>query len=259
MTFVVSGKVCGNHERHMRRIQDRVYETCKDETASKHMWVVDMGDAIRDDVWRMKTCRCVVDPIRKIFGDRDIRPVEIVDELYWSASPLEASGSDKSLVKCHRDGPFDFFPSETAVWYRIIIAINDNDDVITHFPKAGMSVKMSKGDFHGLHYDRDTHCVEGSIPKGKYRIIMKIHYLITPRSQTVAGDAMTSIYALGERAWANASRNVMNASVDPKNSFERGIAFFVNFSTQHPHEIMTSLVIVTILIFYFVLIRKGRR
>lgn len=109
-----------------------------------------------------------------------MKSVEEADEVYWAVSPRDATGSDRSLVDCHFDSPLGWFPTGGVVFYRIIIATNENNDVVTVFPGEDKRVKMSTGDFHGLDYNKDWHCVEGKIPPGKFRVLLKLHYVVTP-------------------------------------------------------------------------------
>ena len=256
MTTIISGKLCEHHGPSLDLVHRTAYEAFKDVRSSRHAWIVYADADVRKIVEELKTCRCIMDAIRARFDNHDIHPVETTDEIMWAASPREAKGSDRSLVDCHKDGPFSMIRPSTAVWYRVILAVNDNDAVTTHFPAAGISVRMKSGEFHGLHYDRDEHCVEGSIAEGSHRVLLKMHYLIVPKNSSLADEALTGLYVRCERAWANVSRSTMNASIDPKTPFQKAVAASVNVTRKYPNFVASVVVASIVMSIIFMFLRK---
>ena len=48
----------------------------------------------------------------------------------------------------------------------------------TVFVDEGLRVKMGLGDYHGLDFNTDLHCVEGAILPGKVRVLLKLHFMV---------------------------------------------------------------------------------
>jgi hypothetical protein len=193
-----------------------------------HEWIdkVEPGK-FRDSLESVRQNEAIMNAINKKFPGSRIQAVTEADEIYWSASPKEAKGSDRSLVDCHYDSPFSIIPTGGVVYYRIIIAMNENDTVTTVFPNEDKRVKMNTGDFHGMDYNKDWHCVEGSIPKDKYRVLLKLHYLVIPENtQQFWIDFVRYINVV----WTYLSRETMRMSADPKTLFEIFIGYLVNIS-----------------------------
>jgi len=224
-----------------------------------HEWIdkVEPGK-FRTSLESVRKNEAIMNAIKKKFPGSYIEPVPEVDEVYWSASPKEAKGSDRSLVDCHYDSPFALIPTGGVVYYRIIIAMNENDTVTTVFPNENKRVKMNIGDFHGMDYNKDWHCVEGAIPADKYRVLLKLHYLVIPENtQQFWIDMVQYINVM----WTRLSRETMRMSADPKSPFEIFIGYLVNVSRFLFNNF--NIILVCILAVYVVttifLTKKGSR
>lgn len=198
-------------------------------TKAHHIWTEELvKDPIYSNIEKARTSDVLIDLLKTSFPNSRILNVREADELYWAVSPAEAKGSDRSLVDCHYDAPFAIV--ETGVkFYRIIISCNENEDVNTVFPNDGVRVVMTTGDFHGLDYNRDYHCVEGSIPADKYRVLMKLHYLIVPDSKGI-GSPDEMITKFLNIQWTKLSRLFMRVSAEPQNIVEQVMGEIVNVS-----------------------------
>ena len=207
-----------------------ISETCKERYGqykkAHHVWLNEVESGkFRDALESVRQNQSILEAIEKKFPGSTIQSVTESDEVYWSASPKEALGSDRSLVDCHYDAPFAVIPTGGVIYYRVIIAMNENNTVTTVFPDEDKKVKMNTGDFHGLDYNKDWHCVEGSIPADKYRVLLKLHYLVVPQnSQQLWIDWVRFINV----SWTHLSRATMRMSADPKTPFERFIGMVVN-------------------------------
>jgi hypothetical protein len=127
--------------------------------------------------------------------------------------------------------------------------MNENSSVTTIFPSENKRVKMSTGDFHGLDYNKDWHCVEGSILPNNYRVLLKLHYLVVPQgTQQMWVDWVRFMNV----SWTKISRAAMRMSADPQTPIESLVAMFVNFCRfvfNNINTILIYLVAVFILIF----------
>ena len=207
-------------------ISDTSKERYSQYKKAHHEWInsVEPG-RFRNSLESVRQNAAILNAIHTQFPDYRVEPVTESDEIYWSASPKEASGSDRSLVDCHYDAPFAVMPTGGVVYYRVIIAMNENNTVTTVFPRENKQVKMNTGDFHGLDYNKDWHCVEGSIPADKYRVLLKLHYLVIPRDTQ---QFWIDLVRFMNVTWTYLSRAIMSISANPQNLFEALIGFGVN-------------------------------
>jgi hypothetical protein len=206
-----------------------ITEIAKDRYAeyktAHHEWI-DKVDNIkyRQALNKVRTDPDIFSKMKQKFPNSTIKPITEVDEIYWAVSPKGATGSDRSLVDCHYDSPFSLIPTGGVIFYRVIIACNENNTVTTVFPDENVRVKMGPKDFHGLDYNKDIHCVEGTIPEGKFRILLKLHYLIVPDGTSYYEPFVKGINV----GWTVLSRETMRMSANPKNVWECIVALIVN-------------------------------
>jgi hypothetical protein len=222
--------ISGSIDKEKTKDLDLISNTAKNRYASyktaHHEWI----DKIESGEFRSALDRTRIDPtILKTIQDKypssTIKSVTEADEIYWAVSPKGAKGSDRSLVDCHYDAPFALFPNGNVIFYRVIIACNENNTVTTTFPDEDVSVKMNTNDFHGLDYNKDIHCVEGKIPEDKYRVLLKMHYLIIPPGSSEIAEKWVRFINV---AWTVVSRETMRMSADPQNIWESIVGSSVN-------------------------------
>lgn len=207
-----------------------ISDVCKERyghyTKAHHSWINDIESGkFREALESVRQNAAILTLVEQKFPNSTVYPVTEGDEIYWSASPKDALGSDRSLVDCHYDAPFAAIPTGGVTYYRVIIAMNENNTVTTVFPDEDKKVKMSTGDFHGLDYNKDWHCVEGSIPSDKYRVLLKLHYLIVPEGSPQMWVDWVRFINL---SWTKLSRETMRMSANPQTLFESFVGLFVN-------------------------------
>lgn len=167
-----------------------------------------------------------------------------VDELYWGVSSPEASGSDRSLVDCHYDAPFGGLISGNIVFYRVIVACNKNTSTFTVFPESGIRARMTTGDYHGLDYNNDLHCVEGHIPVDQHRVLLKLHYMAVPPG----AERYASFVKWINVHWTFGSRALMQMSAAPTTLVGHCVALIVNSSRIIWNNFMAILCVITVLV-----------
>jgi hypothetical protein len=101
--------------------------------------------------------------------------------------------------------------------------MNENNTVTTYFPDEDKKVKMTTGEFHGLDFNQDWHCIDGTIPKGKHRILLKLHYIVIHNNIIMYANFITYL----NTRWAKFSRSSMNLSSDPRNPFYNRLMSFM--------------------------------
>lgn len=222
---VISGNGNKTLSQEFKIITDIASDRYKDIKIGHHEWIDTLDDPkYKATIETIRTSDTIVGKIRENFPGATVKNVTEADEVYWAVSPKDAVGSDRSLVDCHYDSPFGWFPTGGVIFYRVIIAMNENTEVSTLFPDEKVRVQMSTGDFHGLDYNRDYHCVEGKIPPGKVRILLKLHYVIIPEGQESWVDYVRWINV----KWTQISRETMRMSAKPQNILETIVASIVS-------------------------------
>ena len=224
---VISGNASNELRTELNAITKISEVRYKNIKTANHEWINNLDNMeLKTYIETVRHSDVILNKIRAQFPDTRITNITESDEIYWAVSPKGAKGSDRSLVDCHYDSPFVLFPTFGVTYYRVIIATNENNNVITVFPHENKRVKMSTGDFHGLDYNKDWHCVEGEIPPDNYRVLLKLHYLIVPKGSESYANYVKMINVW----WTQLSREAMRMSANPQNILEYFVAMIVNIS-----------------------------
>lgn len=251
---VISGKIDDN--KNLNYITDVAKERYAQYKTAHHEWINSVEPSkYRDALDEVRTDPAIIKKIQERFPDTTIKSVSEADEIYWAVSPKGAIGSDRSLVDCHYDSPFALFPTGGVIFYRVIIACNENNTVTTVFPDENVSVKMNTKDFHGLDYNKDIHCVEGAIPEDKFRVLLKMHYLIVPDGS----ESYESMVRGMNVGWTVLSRETMRMSAEPKIWYEHIVAFIVNFCRIIFNNFYLILGLITAVGLGYIYTRRGGR
>jgi len=238
---VISGSI--GQDDDLKYITKVASERYAKYTTAHHEWIDKVESSkYRDALEKVRADGAIMEKIQSRFPNTTIKPVTEADEIYWAVSPKGAVGSDRSLVDCHYDSPFSWFPTGGVIFYRVIIACNENDTVTTTFPDEDVRVKMNTKDFHGLDYNKDIHCVEGVIPKDKVRVLLKMHYLIV----SPGSESWESYVRFINVAWTVISRETMRMSANPVFWYEHIVALIVNVSRTIFNNFYTSIFILII-------------
>jgi hypothetical protein len=241
---VISGSI--KSDEYLRYITDVAKTRYVQYTTAHHEWIDKVEPSkYREALDTVRTDPAIFDKIRERFPGADIKSVTEADEIYWAVSPKGAVGSDRSLVDCHYDSPFAIFPTGGVIYYRVIIACNENNTVTTTFPDEKIKVKMNTKDFHGLDYNKDIHCVEGTIPKDKERVLLKMHYLVVPQGSSQLAESLVRNLNVG---WTVFSRETMRMSANPTAWYEHIVAFIVNICRVVFNNFYTVLAITVALV-----------
>jgi hypothetical protein len=252
---VISGSI--KHDADIKLITNVAKNRYAAYTTAHHEWIDKVEDSeYRTSLDNVRTDPAIFSKIRERFPNSKIKTASEVDEIYWAVSPKGALGSDRSLVDCHYDSPFALFPTGDVIFYRIIIACNENNTVTTVFPDENIKVKMGPKDFHGLDYNKDIHCVEGAIPEGKYRILLKLHYIVIPPGKEMYEPWVRWLNV----SWTVLSRETMRMSADPKNWWESFVALIVNVCRVifNKFYVILLIIILVMLMYIFAMKKKSR-
>jgi len=249
---VISGSI--EKDVDVRYIANIAKDRYANYTTAHHEWInkVEAGD-YRTALDKVRTDPTILNTIHKQFPHATIKPATEADEVYWAVSPKGATGSDRSLVDCHYDSPLAWIPTGGVIFYRVIIACNENNTVTTTFPNEDKRVKMNTKDFHGLDYNADLHCVEGAIPKDKYRVLLKMHYIIVPPDAQGYESFVKSMNV----GWTVLSRETMRMSANPTNWYEYLVALIVNVCRVVFNNYDKALILVVALCCMYIFIKSS--
>jgi hypothetical protein len=245
---VISGTI--DSDTNLKYITDTAKDRYAQYTTAHHEWINKVESSkYRTALDSVRSDPAIISKIQEKFPNTTIKPVTEADEIYWAVSPKGAVGSDRSLVDCHYDSPFGWFPTGGVIFYRVIIACNENNTVTTVFPDENIKVKMNTKDFHGLDYNKDIHCVEGAIPEDKFRVLLKMHYLVVPQGSSEFAEGSVRNLNVG---WTVLSRETMRMSANPQFWYEYIVAFIVNVCRVIFNNTYTFLlIIIALVVIYF--------
>ena len=223
---VISGQLSPPIKQLLDNITEISKNRYKDNKKGIHEWVDKLDDMkLKSLIEQVRVDSSLLDNIKNKFPNASITPVTDVDEIYWAVSPKDAKVSDRLLVDCHYDTPFALIPTGGVVFYRVLVGCNENNDITTHFPAENVHIKMSVGDYHGLDFNNDYHCVTGKLEKNKFRILLKLHYAVVPKGS----EGWKEITIAWNRWWAIFSRNTMNATSNPNNYCDYFLSYIMRF------------------------------
>lgn len=157
-----------------------------------------------------------------------------MDEIYYSNPPaanlqttfLYGTVSNHDI---HTDAPFWF---RDIYFYRVIIGLTENNEnVITRFPKTQEDVKIQKYEYIAFDYSRTPHQVVTVNNRSNSRILLKLHFLVC--------DNCT--YSQNQIHWISKSfvgynyamRLFTNAGIDPKTFDEFYIGLLCELFYRH--------------------------
>jgi len=215
----------------------------KGKFIANHVWVEQIQNKVYKNLDNVRTSNDIYNVIKSKYPNHKIKNVTDADEIYFAVSPKDAIGSDRSLVDCHYDAPFSILPTFDVIFYRVIVACNENKHVTTTFPNDNIDVKMNTGDFHGLDYNKDYHCADGEIPKNKHRVLLKLHYILIPDNYDNNSFSEKYVRFINVQ-WTHFSREFMRMSAHPNNPIEYLMGFLVNFLRFYYNNIILLLIII---------------
>jgi hypothetical protein len=232
--MLIQGKIPESHE--MTILRDHYKSNGK--TMADHTWSEDVKEpTIKNAIDTLRNSSIIRDTLLENYPGSTIRSVPSIDEVFVSVSPLDAKASDRVLVDCHYDAPYKFIEGPSKL-VRIILALNDNSTVFTQV--GDKTSKLSTGDFNGIEYNRDYHCVRGTIPSGKTRLMLKLHYLVIPDG-TPEIFSQWSIFI--NWMWTKVTRFLMRNSANPTNPLQYLLAYIIQFARFFYNQIWYFIIL----------------
>lgn len=154
-----------------------VEHTNIDVTKTFHCYENDLPFYVKKNIKTIKEGTIM----KRLHGGYYLNNIESIDEmneLYISC--IGANGSDKVFETQHIDGPFYLLPFCKVM--RTVLAIQGNSSIITEFPLLKMGTVLLNNEFLAFDYNSDIHFIwqDSSVNDENKRIILKLHYIITP-------------------------------------------------------------------------------
>lgn len=140
-----------------------------------------------------------------------------MDELYITGTKSDTNvNSDQVFFSTHLDGPFGLIPYVSV--YRCLIALNENSDILTHFPMNQRTVQLEYGNVLGFDFNREVHYIESiSTDHQTERLVAKCHYCIYPKGFHWIGQYIASINAKYNQLF----RNLFLHTIKPSTFLEK--------------------------------------
>jgi len=154
------------HKDIIDKIYAIVNKNVNTESSSKHYWNEDIQNEIHNELTPIH------EEILQRIG-QEFRYIPSITELYYSSK--HNNNSDKQYVNNHMDGPF-----YACNVYRVLVIINGNKNIDTHFPCYDNTVvNLKKYDILLFDYNNDPHYIDINNKEvdDSQRIILKLHYV----------------------------------------------------------------------------------
>jgi len=167
--------------------------------------------------------------VEKEHPSSEIIPIVNMNEVYVAC--LGADGSDMVFETLHLDGPFALLPFCTV--YRCLICIQGNMSVTTSFPLARKShenITLKTNDMIAFDYNREPHFISnnGSAQDLTPRIVLKIHYAVTPKGSLPVHNQICST---SNANYNSLARKAFLSTQNPESVEQQTTSFAINSTT----------------------------
>lgn len=254
--MLIEGKLPEKYLIHANNIKEYFFKINgnKQSTSSKHYWIDEINqEDIKKSLDLLRNADEIKNEIQKAYPEHLIKSVPTSDEVYISVDPSLRKNSDIALSDCHYDAPFKYIPQYGNVFVRVILGLTKNSTTYTTIEDK--KSLLSTLDFNGMDYNNDYHCVEGYIPKGEIRILLKLHFLCIHKNSPEFFFNFTEYI---NDWWTHFSREFMRLSAEPQNIVDTFLGYLVVFTrTIYNKSNVISSLIVILVIYYIVYNRYG--
>lgn len=248
--MLIEGKLPNNYLNSCKIIESYYKKKHKDNEQSIHYWINSIEDInIKKQLNILRYTDEIKKKIQEFYPDYIIENVTESDEVYISVDPSKRKNSDIALSDCHYDAPFKYVPQGGNKFIRVILSVTKNNTTYTTIEnKKSM---LSTLDFNGMDYNSDYHCVNGYIPTGEIRIILKLHFIcIHPKSSKWYINFCKEL----NNNWTHISREVMRKSVSPNSITDHILNYIILTSRYIYIYINVIMIIILILIIIYLLL-----
>lgn len=214
--------------------------------SSIHYWINDVDDEeLRYHIDILRNAPEIKNTIKEHYSDCSVESSSNSDEIYLSVSPSNRTGSDITLSDCHYDAPFKYIYQGGCKFLRLILALNENNSVYTQVEEK--TSLLTTGNYNIIDYNKDYHCVNGEIPPGKNRIMLKLHYICVPYNT----NKNWVIFCRNINDWwTHVSRETMRESIKPTTLFghiQKYIVLTFTFIYSYIHILFICFIILYVI------------
>ena len=166
---------------------------------SVHWWQDDLTDAAGEAFDALSHHPELLSLIRRFHGPGfEVQPVLGMNELYVTGPPKKAT-SDTVFYMPHVDGPYAVFPG--ASLYRCMLAVNQNAEVTTHYPMAGLRYDLPEGhqiqasEAVAFDFNRELHFITRAPNEAQTepRMNLKLHFVAYPKAVPWYGSLLADL------------------------------------------------------------------
>lgn len=233
-TNVAFPKEGESRKQDLKTVRDFAMEQRPPEESSSHFWFSELPEGPRNAFSRVARASQILKMFTELFSDEHyyVAPIDGMNEIYITGPSRfdEASNSDQVFYTRHVDGPWGLIPFVSV--FRCLVGMDRNKMITTHFPIAGHSTNTCEGDAIAFDYNREIHYITRDDSKreisDKFRVTLKLHYIIYPRILAPLGWLMASINTNYNMTF----RALFLKTINPTNFYERFLAWNVNFQTN---------------------------
>jgi hypothetical protein len=216
-------------EDNMENIMNFVLDSNPTHDHTTHWWYHDLKNKVKESFDELVNAPQIVKMFQRYYSSSiyDVEVLEGMNEIYV-ASPKFKINSDKVFFMEHVDGPYVWWPFCQV--YRVLIAINENKQIMTQFPIARQIWRITKGDVLGFDFNRELHLIKNH-PTDKntdFRIVLKAHYVVYPKTIRMLGQllgALTTRYDI-------IARNLFLYTLVPESIMQRLATLYVLITTK---------------------------
>lgn len=155
----MSNKILAGHYKNEENLDKitkfTLRENEKGNIKGNHIWISDIkNENVLNTINEVRDSKTIIDSIQNLYPNYKIKHVYENDEIYYSVSPEDIkdkkTSSHLSLVNCHYDSPYYYFPNNGIIFFRVLVACNENKDVKPRFQKMRCMLRWMKVIFMDL-------------------------------------------------------------------------------------------------------------
>jgi len=227
--YVVRCKLVNTEDKKaLKAVVDFVTKEDPPRDCTAHWWYQRLNGDAKNAFTHVMECPEMMGMFQKRFRPDcyAIEAIPAMNEIYV-ASSHHANNSDTVFYTQHCDGPWSVFPFCHV--YRVMLAVNENKQVETHFTMERNGGCLSDGDAVGFDYNREIHVISDLPTKNTdRRITCKLHYVVYPKCFGFVGKFKGTL-----ATWYNTTaRNLFLATIKPSNVVWKFMAWMVIFTTK---------------------------
>ena len=216
-------------EENMETILNFVLDSKPTRDHTTHWWYHQLKTKVKTSFDGLANSSQIVKMFQRYYSASiyDVEILEGMNEIYVASSTYKIN-SDKVFFMEHVDGPYVWWPFCQV--YRVLIAINENKQIMTQFPIARQIWRINKGDVLGFDFNRELHLIKNhpTDVNTDFRIVLKAHYVVYPKTIRMLGQLLGSLTT----RYDILARNLFLYTLVPESIMQRLAALYVLITTK---------------------------